>query len=92
MIKSLIDLCCTISVDYENQKVSFQIRRNKVEIFGNKEFRPIPNQGKQFVIFMFSLLFIRSPQPHRLPPAPHPHLHPRHPRRDIVQVLPPLNR
>ena len=49
MIKSLIDLCCTTSVDYENQKVRFQRRGNKVEIFGNKGFKQIYNQGKQFV-------------------------------------------
>lgn len=52
MIKSLIDLCCITSVDYENQKVRFQIRGNKVEIFGNKNFRQIYNQGKLFVSFI----------------------------------------
>ena len=91
MIKSLIDLCCITSVDYENQKVRFQRRGNKVEIFGNKRFQLFLNQGTQVGNFISSFPFVRSTQPHRLPPAPHP-LHHNPPSRDIVQVPPPLNR
>ena len=90
MIKSLIDLCFTASVDYRKQKVRFQIRGNKMEIFGNKDFKKVFNLVKRFGNYISFSLFIRFPQPHHLPPDPHLHRH-NLPRRDIVQVPPPLN-